>query len=67
MLLSYANDMIDINKIRLGKFEATISECSIDSVVSGIVSMLRYFANLKNLHLSYTIDELVPQLLHTDK
>ena len=45
--MSYANDMIDINKIRLGKFQPLETEFSPMEVGDSVKSMLQYFSDLK--------------------
>ncbi|TWF42618.1 signal transduction histidine kinase [Chitinophaga polysaccharea] len=65
-LLEIINDILDISKIESGMMRIEASAFSLRSVLHGVNTMFKPKAEEKQLHLSVTIDDNVPDILYGD-
>lgn len=65
-LLEIINDILDISKIESGMMRIEASPFSLRSVLHGVNTMFKPKAEEKQLQLSVTIDEEVPDILYGD-
>lgn len=65
-LLTLVNDLLDLSRIEAGRMELSLSEVSLRPMVANLRDLHSVHASKKNLELSCTIDEDVPDVLRTD-
>ncbi len=65
-LLDVINDILDISKIESGNFKIELIECSLDNVLSDVVSLMQGRALQKGLSLDVTFVGDVPTTIRTD-
>jgi signal transduction histidine kinase/DNA-binding response OmpR family regulator len=65
-LLEIINDILDISKIESGMMRIEATPFSLRSVLHGVNTMFKPKAEEKQLHLSVTIEESVPDILYGD-
>ena len=65
-LLEIINDILDISKIESGMMRIEATPFSLRSVLHGVNTMFKPKAEEKQLQLSVTIDEAVPDILYGD-
>ncbi len=65
-LLTIINDILDVSKIEAGKMTTECMECSVNSVVADMVSLLRPKALTKGLQLSVEYDGGIPKNIQSD-
>lgn len=66
-LLSLINDILDVSKIESGKVVLTISEFTIDDLVSSVDTIIRPMANAKEQNLYTSVDGIRHKYLEGDE
>ncbi len=66
VLLQLINDILDFSKIEAGRLELQLVTFRLRHLVSEIIDLLHESAHARELSLSYTIDEDVPDVLVSD-
>ncbi len=62
-LLNIVEDILSFSKIEAGKNELTFDSFNIHEMIKGICQMMQYYAEQKELTLSYEIDSSIPQMV----
>jgi len=65
-LLNIVNDILDYSKIESGQFSFENIKFSLNKTVNSIVKFQQFFAEKKNLELTFEIEENLPDLLTGD-
>jgi len=65
-LLQLINDILDFSKIEAGKLEIDIAECSLESVLAAIESLMRPLATEKGLQFEIIRSQPLPEFIRTD-
>ncbi|CAG4997954.1 Sensor histidine kinase RcsC [Dyadobacter sp. CECT 9275] len=65
-LLNILNDILDISKIDEGKFSIIPSATDLRNIGKGIVDLMRFKADEKDLKINLTVDESVPACVMVD-
>jgi PAS domain S-box-containing protein len=65
-LLNILNDILDISKIDEGKFSIIPTSTDVRVVAKGIIDLMKFKAEEKNLKLTFEVDEAVPECLMVD-
>lgn len=65
-LLGIVNDILDLSKIEAGKFKIVRSETDIRRLLSGVVELMKFKADEKNIVLKTEIDEKLPSAVIAD-
>src|SRR5690606_27028430 len=66
-LLSLIDEILDLSKIEAGKMTVEIKSEEIDEILSAMRSLFNEMAKQKNLDLQFSVDQNVPQFIHTDR
>lgn len=65
-LLVIVNDVLDYSKIEAGKLQLEYSDFNIHVLLKNLFGLIRPLADKKKLQLSYTVQDTIPSILHTD-
>ena len=65
-LMEIINDILDFSKIESGKLELHIEDIDLFRLLHQVIDLFKHQANLKNIDLSLTIEENVPQYIYAD-
>ena len=65
-LLALINDILDLSKIEAGRMEIEQIDCSIQQIISEVLSTLRVRAQEKGIKLRCAWPDGVPEQIHTD-
>ncbi len=65
-LLQLINDILDYSKIEAGKLDIDVSFCSLQEIADKVESMMRPFADKKNLDFEFSSSPNVPEKIRTD-
>ena len=66
-LLAIINDILDLSKLESGRFNITLSQISLKSILIDTLSILKNEARKKNLELTYEIDDKFPSIIICDE
>lgn len=66
-LLTMIDEILDLSKIEAGKMKLEPSYFTIEEVTTGLKSLFQPIANQKNLDFTITIEENLPDKIHSDK
>jgi CheY-like chemotaxis protein/HPt (histidine-containing phosphotransfer) domain-containing protein len=66
-LLGLINDILDFSKIEFGQFEMHYAPFKVEAIVTDILQIVDYQVRKKGLHLDYTIDSNIPQVMIGDE
>ncbi|TRX16705.1 PAS domain S-box protein [Flavobacterium franklandianum] len=66
LLMHIVNDVLDFSKIESGKLELNIEEINLFKLSNYIVDLFKYQSDKKNIELSLSIDQKVPQYVLGD-
>jgi PAS domain S-box-containing protein len=65
-LMEIINDILDFSKIESGKLELHIEDIDLFRLLHQVIDLFKHQANMKNIALSLTIEECVPQYIYAD-
>ncbi|HEU4789194.1 MAG TPA: PAS domain S-box protein, partial [Flavobacterium sp.] len=65
-LMEIINDILDFSKIESGKLELHIEDIDLFRLLHQVIDLFKHQANMKNISLSLTIEESVPQYIYAD-
>jgi signal transduction histidine kinase/CheY-like chemotaxis protein/HPt (histidine-containing phosphotransfer) domain-containing protein len=65
-LLQLINDILDFSKIEAGKLDIEIADCSIESVLAAVESLMRPMTIEKGLQFEIIRNEPLPEFIRTD-
>lgn len=65
-LMEIINDILDFAKIESGKLELHIEDIDLFRLLHQVIDLFKHQANMKNIALSLTIEECVPQYIYAD-
>ncbi|WP_281637751.1 PAS domain-containing hybrid sensor histidine kinase/response regulator [Flavobacterium marginilacus] len=65
-LMEIINDILDFSKIESGKLDLNIENVDLFRLLHQVIELFKHQANLKNIDLSLTIGENVPQYIYAD-
>jgi PAS domain S-box-containing protein len=65
-LLNILNDILDISKIDEGKFSVIPTSTDIRVLLKGIIDLMQFKADEKNLHLRLEMEEQIPECVMVD-
>jgi PAS domain S-box-containing protein len=65
-LMEIINDILDFSKIESGKLELFKEDIDLFRLLNQVIELFKHQANLKNIDLTLTIEENVPQYIHAD-
>jgi PAS domain S-box-containing protein len=65
-LMEIINDILDFSKIESGKLELHIEVTDLFKLLHQVIDLFKHQANLKNIDLSLSIDENLPQFVYAD-
>jgi len=65
-LLQLINDILDFSKIEAGKLEIEIAECTLESVLAAVESLMRPLATEKSLQFEIIRSQPLPEFIRTD-
>ncbi|WP_154648042.1 PAS domain S-box protein [Pedobacter arcticus] len=66
-LLNLINDILDFNKIEVGKMELENKRLDIRALLKDIVASMRFNTNEKPITLAFSVDNQIPGLIRGDK
>ncbi len=66
-LLNLINDILDFNKIEVGKMELENKRLDVRKLLKDIVASMRFKIDHKSIKLNYHIDDKIPELVRGDK
>jgi len=65
-LLQLINDILDFSKIEAGNLEIEIAECTLESVLAAVESLMRPLATEKSLQFEIIRSQPLPEFIRTD-
>jgi PAS domain S-box-containing protein len=65
-LMEIINDILDFSKIESGKLELHLEDVDFFRLLHQVIELFKHQANLKNITLTLSIEEGVPQYIHAD-
>lgn len=65
-LMEVINNILDFSKIESGKLELNIEKINLNELLSQVVDLIQYEANLKKLQLNLVIEKEVPKYIWVD-
>jgi PAS domain S-box-containing protein len=65
-LMEVINNILDFSKIESGKLELSVEKVNVAEVISQVVDLVKYEANLKDLQINLVIDKDVPKYIEVD-
>ncbi|MGA1867670.1 MAG: response regulator [bacterium] len=66
ILLAIINDILDISKIEAGKIDIEMEECSVQSVLADIETIVRSQVRIKGIEFKIILDTPIPEKIFTD-
>jgi len=65
-LMEIINDILDFSKIESGKLELHLENIDLYRLLHQVIELFKHQANLKNINLSLSIGDNVPQFIYAD-
>lgn len=65
-LMHIVNDVLDFSKVESGKLELNIEEVHLFELIKQVIDLFKYQAIQKNIKLTYTLDDKVPEYVLAD-
>ncbi|MDB5128431.1 PAS domain-containing protein [Mucilaginibacter sp.] len=66
-LMTLINDVLDFTKIETGNVELEIARLDIRDMIQSIIGSMKYKANEKDIYLTKSIDEAIPNIVMGDR